>query len=197
MCSLGAFSNASARVLQQVQQQMQRLSLNRRAFCKGLAEATALNNAQTMYQIDVGGVSFHTQTEVLHEGMLAAMSSENFSNNLDHMFLDRDPTWFPLVLHFLRTGDALLPECTEERRAVFREAQYYSLEGLCQAARPVQERIIVIGVTFETSIAYVCQQYKPLQGSWERMDVDMGALPEDCRWCAGDGYLFAVKTSDA
>ena len=70
MCSLRAFSNASARVLQQVQQQMQRLSLNRRAFCKGLAEATALNNAQTMYQIDVGGVSFHTQTEVLHEGML-------------------------------------------------------------------------------------------------------------------------------
>ena len=105
---------------------MQRLSLNRRAFCKGLAEATALNNAQTMYQIDVG--------EVLHEGMLAAMSSENFSNNLDHMFLDRDPTWFPLVLHFLRTGDALLPECTEERRAVFREAQYYSLHGLCHGS---------------------------------------------------------------
>ena len=71
-----------------------------------------------MYQIDVGGVSFHTQTEVLHEGMLAAMSSENFSNNLDHMFLDRYPTWFPLVLHFLRTGDALLPECTEELRAL-------------------------------------------------------------------------------
>ena len=149
MCSLGAFSNASARVLQQVQQQMQRLSLNRRAFCKGLAEATALNNAQTMYQIDVGGVSFHTQTEVLHEGMLAAMSSENFSNNLDHMFLDRDPTWFPLVLHFLRTGDALLPECTEERRAVFREAQYYSLHGLCQAARKRPERIIVIGERYD------------------------------------------------
>ena len=77
------------------------------------------------------------------------MSSENFSNNLDHMFLDRDPTWFPLVLHFLRTGDALLPECTEERRAVFREAQYYSLHGLCQAARKRPERIIVIGERYD------------------------------------------------
>ena len=201
MCSLGAFSNASARVLQQVQQQMQRLSLNRRAFCKGLAEATALNNAQTMYQIDVGGVSFHTQTEVLHEGMLAAMSSENFSNNLDHMFLDRDPTWFPLVLHFLRTGDALLPECTEERRAVFREAQYYSLHGLCQAARKRPERIIVIGERYDGDYdddgddELLCEMFKPLHGSWEPIHVGAPAwgIPYNCNYSPGDAFLFVVK----
>ena len=40
MDALDAFSTASACVLQQVEDLVQRLSLNRQAFCKGLAEAT-------------------------------------------------------------------------------------------------------------------------------------------------------------
>ena len=74
--------------------------------------------------------------------------------------------------------------------AVFREAQYCSLEGLCQAARPLQERIIVMGCNKPT---YSCEMYNPLQGSWERMDAGMGALPDGCLFCAGDGCLFAIE----
>ena len=196
------FGAATAHVAQQVEALVQRLSLCRRAFREGLAEAAALNDAQIgLYRMDVGGAPFHTRTEALHRygGMLSAMASDDFSHDVDvggQTFLDRDPRWFPLVMHFLRTGDALLPEDTEGRGAVFREAQYYSLEGLCQAARPVQEQIIIIGDSW-SSADYACQQYKPLQGSWARLDVDMSALPNDCCWCAGDGCLFAVKTSDA
>ena len=64
--------------------------------------------------------------------MLSAMASDDFGPNVEgggYAFLDRDPTWFPLVLHFLRTGAALLPEDTVGRAAVLREAQYYNLEG--------------------------------------------------------------------
>ena len=82
----------------------------REAFSEGLTEAAALNNAQRApYQMDVGGAPFHTRTEVLHrhEGMLSAMASDDFSQDVEGggcSFLDRDPTWFPLVLHFMRTG---------------------------------------------------------------------------------------------
>uniref|UniRef100_A0A7S1NNU3 Rad60/SUMO-like domain-containing protein n=1 Tax=Eutreptiella gymnastica TaxID=73025 RepID=A0A7S1NNU3_9EUGL len=41
-----------------------------------------------------------------------------------------------MVLHFLRTGVALLPQDIEGRRAVLREARYYNLEGLALVSRP-------------------------------------------------------------
>ena len=141
----------TAQVVQQVETLALSLSMGRQAFRESLAEATALNDAQTgLYRMDVGGAPFHTRTEVLHRhgGMLSAMASDDFSHDVEgdgYTFLDRDPTWFPLVLQFLRTGVALLPDHAEGRAAVFREAQYYSLEWLCQEARPLQERIIVMG----------------------------------------------------
>ena len=97
--------------------------------------------------MDVGGAPFHTQREVLqsHGGMLSAMVSDDFSHDVEgdgYAFLDRDPTWFPLVLHFLRTGKALVPADAAGRGSLYREAQYYSLEGLYWAA---QERIIIPG----------------------------------------------------
>ena len=103
------FGAATAHVAQQVEALVQRLSLCRRAFREGLAEAAALNDAQTgLYRMDVGGAPFHTRTEALHRygGMLSAMASDDFSHDVDvggQTFLDRDPRWFPLVMHFLRT----------------------------------------------------------------------------------------------
>mmetsp|Transcript_54319 Transcript_54319/g.96557 ORF Transcript_54319/g.96557 Transcript_54319/m.96557 type:complete len:200 (-) Transcript_54319:262-861(-) len=185
---------ATTRVVQHVEAVAQRLSLCRQAFREGLAEASALNDAQTaLYQMDVGGALFHTCTEVLHPqgGMLSAMASGDFTHDEEDgsVFLDRDPTYFPLVLHFVRTGVALLPEDAEGRAALLREAQYYSLEGLCWAARPLlQERLIIMR---SHRWGTYCEMYNPLQESWEPLGEDMGDL-----FCAGDGCLFAVWFPD-
>ena len=166
--SLTTFSAAAAQVRQHVEAQARRLARRRRAFREGLADAAALNDAQAgLYRMDVGGAPFHTQTDVVqrHQGMLSAMASDDFGHDVEedgYTFLDRDPTWFPLVLHFLRTGAALLPDNAKGRATVFREAQYYSLEGLCWEARPLQERLFV-------------------KGSNRQTDPD---LPPDCCTCA-------------
>ena len=202
------FSAHVCDVVQQVETFVQtsknRLSASRQAFRVGFEEAAVLNAAQSgLYWMDVGGAPFHTQTTTLHRytGMLSAMASNNFSHDQNDMFLDRDPTWFPLVLHFLRTGDALLPRDTEERGAVFREAQYYSLEGLCQAARK-SAQIIVVGENWQLEMSHCPVEqaylYDPLQGSCEHLvspvsPVDTSTLP-CCGWCAGgDGLLFAIS----
>ena len=197
--TLEQFGTAAAQVLQHVEALGQHLFLCRQAFSEGLAEAAALNNAQlALYQMDVGGAPFHTCTEVLHrhESMLSAMASDDFSRDLEGggcAFLDRDPKWFPLVLHFMRTGAALLPEDAEGRAAVLREAQYYSLEGLCRLLQPLQERLIVMGaLPLNLHLGpTTCQMYDPLRDSWERMEVDMGHLPANSDYCAGDGCIFA------
>ena len=195
--ALEQFAAAAAQAVQQVEALAQRLSLCRQAFSEGLAEAAALNDAQlALYQMDVGGAPFHTRREVLHrhEGMLSAMASDDFSHDVEGpvcAFLDRDPLWFPLVLHFLRTGTALLPEDAEGRAAVLREAQYYSLEGLCRLAQPLQERLIVIDCVSQPEQTSF-QMYNPLRGSWARMDVDMGVFRCIFNICAGDGCIFAL-----
>ena len=183
-------------MVQLVEGLAQHLSLCRRAFHEGLAEAAALNDAQTrLYRMDVGGAPFHTQTEVLHRhgGMLSAMVSDNFTHDVEgggYVFLDRDPTWFPLVLHFMRTGIALLPQDAEGCAAVLREARYYSLEGPVRAAWS-EERIILMGPSH-------CVMYNPLQESWERMvgDMGMGVLPNCCSFLAGDRCLFAIVRNE-
>ena len=195
---------ATAQAVRQVEVLAQRLSLRRRAFRQGLAEAAALNDAQPgLYQMDVGGAPFHTHTAVLHRhgSMLSAMASGDFTHDVEGggcAFLDRDPMWFPLVLHFMRTGIALLPEDAEVRAAVFREARYYSLEGLCSAAEQSHERLFLAG-SLQHSISTWKYEYEnetsnPLQGSWERIDVRPRDMLSDCRFVAGDGCLFAVPS---
>ena len=78
---------------------------------------------------------------------------------------------------------------------VLDEAQYYSLEGLCRAARPLQEQIILMGSSKPTD-DYSCEMYNPLRKSWERMDAGMSALPDYSLFCGGDGCLFAVEMAD-
>ena len=133
-------TTATTQAVRQVEGLALCLSKHRLAFRESLLEVAAPNDAQSgIYWMDVGGASFHTHQEVLHrhEGMLSAMASNIFTHDpeiQEYMFLDRDPTWFPLVLHFLRTGATPLSEDAAGRVAVFREAQYYCLEKLCQAA---------------------------------------------------------------
>ena len=58
-----------------------------------------------------GSAPFPTQAEVVHRhgGKLTAMASDDFSHDVEgggYAFLDQDPAWFPLVLHFMRAGAA-------------------------------------------------------------------------------------------
>ena len=56
-----------AQMPQHLEAPAQRLTQCRRAFRERLAEAAALNDAQTRrHRMDVGGTPFHTRTEVLH-----------------------------------------------------------------------------------------------------------------------------------
>ena len=85
----------------------------------------------------------------------------------------------------------MLPEDDESHAAVFCDAQYYSQQGLCRAARPLQERVITVTYS-EQSGQCRCEMYNPLQGLWERMDVDTGAWSDQFLVCAGDGCLIAL-----
>ena len=184
---LKQFGVATAQVIQHVNAIAQSLSLRQQKFRVSLAEAAALNDAQIgLCRMDVGGAPFHTQKEGL-EGMLSAMVSNDFKGGEDVLFIDRDPTWFPLVLHFLRTGVPLLPENTGGLASMFREAQYYSLEGLCRAAQP---SIIVIGIGGIDSTHH-CETYNALQQLWECHVT--GFLSNRFSFCAGDGCLFAFE----
>ena len=195
--ALEQFGAATARAVQHVEAVAQSLSVCRQAFREGLADATLLNDAQSgLYLMDMGGMPFHTRTEVMHrhEGMLSAMVSDDFTHDADGggcVFLDRDPVWFPLVLHFLRTGTALLPDHGEGRAAVLRKAWYYSLEEQYRLAQPVQERLFAMAGT--QSGTPLCLMYNPSQGLWKRIDVDMDAFPIVPSFYAGDGSLFALR----
>ena len=143
------FAAAAAQAVRRVEALAQALRRRRDTFRNCLAEAVALNAAQPgLYRMDVGGTPFHTHEEVLHRhgGMLSVMASDKFPGSSDEggwSFLDRDPRWFPLVLQFLRTGEAWVPDEDEGRAAVCCEARYYSLEVLCQVAQP-RRRVVAI-----------------------------------------------------
>ena len=74
---------------------------------------------------------------------------------------------------------------------MMREAQYYSLEGLCSAVQRLQERLVVLGkYFFRREILY--EMHNPLPGLWQRMDAGLLALKNFSIICAGDGCFFAL-----
>ena len=97
----------------------------------------------TKILLDVGDIRFNTRISMLTEGaaegsMLAAMFSGKYAVEQDgkdgSYFIDRDGTHFGLLLNFLR--DPLkfdVPQCSEVRRALMKEAQYYQIEPLLYA----------------------------------------------------------------
>ena len=177
-----------------------RLALEKAAFGRILAEVKEFNDDQTPEPLvmDVGGKLFHTHTKTLHHGMLAAMVSDGFRLAGD-FFIDRDPKWFALVLHSLRSSSSsssrMRPEDTQSRNEMDREMQYYNLVGLKQK----QKQIIVIGHAFpciyndhRASDQILCQRLC-VGGSqgWEKYHAP--PPNHDGRWFAGDGLLFVFK----
>ena len=135
---LEQFGAAVTQAMQAVEVAAQDLLRRQVAFTEALLSYTALVGDQYLDQMDVGGVPFHTSMYHRDGGMLSVMWSNDFSPDVHeggYAFFDRDPTWFPLVLHFLRTSEALLPPKDADREALFREAQFYAVDRLCHAAQ--------------------------------------------------------------
>ncbi|CAL9685115.1 unnamed protein product [Knipowitschia caucasica] len=91
--------------------------------------------------LNVGGTYFTTRLSTLQrydDTMLAAMFSGRYHIPQDsdgRYFIDRDGSYFGDVLNFLREGE-LPPQ--ERVRAVYREAQYYSIGPLLEHLEDIQ-----------------------------------------------------------
>ncbi|KAK3267695.1 hypothetical protein CYMTET_23763 [Cymbomonas tetramitiformis] len=85
--------------------------------------------------LNVGGTLFQTtQTTLCSAGdsFFTSLLSDDFSSDVDenaHLFIDRDPDLFKLILSWLRTRNVFADENTP-LQALLHEAQFYCLAGL-------------------------------------------------------------------
>ncbi|KAG2459548.1 BTB/POZ domain-containing protein KCTD7 [Polypterus senegalus] len=111
----------------------------------GLEKATlagaTLQEFPEVVPLNVGGMFFTTCLSTLRrydDTMLAAMFSgrHHVPQDVDgRFFIDRDGTYFGDVLNFLRAGE--LPQ-RDRVRAVYREAQFYSIGPLLESLEEIQ-----------------------------------------------------------
>ena len=79
--------------------------------------------------------------------------------------------------------------------ALFREARFYAVYGLCHAAQ-LREWVVVMGYNSPRLSGYTCDEYLRAQASWEKLGFPPPDVSKDCcLFCAGDGCLFAVVPS--
>lgn len=90
-------------------------------------------------KLNVGGrlfVTTRTTLTTFPHSMLAGMFRGDLPAGAlfeGGIFIDRDPSWFPLILTFLRDGRVALPESALERAALRQEAEFYALAELVAA----------------------------------------------------------------
>ena len=137
------------------------------------AEVRALNEQQVDCQyLDVGGIDFHVSGAALTsqgQHMLSVLASDQFAAERDsrgYKFIDRDPEWFSLVLAYLREGRSDMPRSESERHAIYREARYFGLDALCDAAKE-RECILMVGKG-------MMQLYNPAADAWHA--IKLGTL---------------------
>ena len=110
-------------------------------------EVITVNNAQQFPTVvfDVGGTLHCIQKHLLCDNLLDSLSSLTHGGPI---FIDRDPTWFSLVLHVLRYGVTasvhLIPS-SPARGAVWREARYYCVDRLMSAASLPFHAVTIVG----------------------------------------------------
>ncbi|EFP09841.1 hypothetical protein CRE_21297 [Caenorhabditis remanei] len=88
-------------------------------------------------QLDVGGTIFKTSKSTLtrFDGFFKTMLETSVpveQNQSGHIFIDRDPTHFQVILNFMRDGDVDLPDSEDTVKKISREANFYLLEGLME-----------------------------------------------------------------
>ena len=95
-------------------------------------------------KLNVGGQHFTTSVQTLTKdpnSILAAMFSGRFDMKPSEdgsFFIDRDGTHFRFILNFLRTGKLILPEGATFTKELEEEAEFYQIQGLIDAFRPVK-----------------------------------------------------------
>ncbi|KAL6741619.1 hypothetical protein Aduo_014854 [Ancylostoma duodenale] len=90
-------------------------------------------------KINVGGGTFETSLTTLTRldgTMLSIMVADRWRGQ-GELFVDRDPTYFPLVLNYLREGENFVPPSDlDARESLRREAEFYNLPGLVKLCLP-------------------------------------------------------------
>eukprot|EP00667_Euglena_gracilis_P011418 EG_transcript_11666 len=172
------------------------LARQRHQFVETMAEVRELNDTlQECACFDVGGERFHVAVGPLQQygdHLLGALTSGVFGGEVDsrgYIFVDRDPTFFPLVLDYLRQGQLSWPDDRERRGALQRELQYY---GLAYDAPPEERPVVVAeaweGDRFTAAVAI----YNGASKSWQRLQP-YGLTGRRMRWCsAGGGRLLVL-----
>lgn len=110
-----------------ISEQPNRLSVSHQEACEG-------RDVKSTVVLNVGGRRFQTSKETLcsdPNSMLAAMAKRHMATEDDATFIDRDPVRFGHVLNYLRSRTIYL-DCVSDLQAVQEEADFFSLEGLCE-----------------------------------------------------------------
>ena len=94
-------------------------------------------------KLNVGGQYFTTSVQTLRKdpnSMLAGMFSGKFDTKPSEdgsFFIDRDGTHFRFILNYLRTGKLTLPEGATFLKELEEEAEFYQIQGIIDALKPV------------------------------------------------------------
>ena len=166
-------------------------------------EVQALNQLQTQCRyLDVGGALFHTSAEVLQRQrphVLSVLTSGDFEPEVDgdgYVFIDRDPRWFVLILHYLREGTPKLPDDPVPRNAFFREAVWYSITSLCDLAHE-QPTFAVVGTSRAHTPVPVVAVYHVRRGEWHCQPMLEHWIPRACLCIDDHVYVAVAATVDA
>ena len=88
--------------------------------------------------LDVGGAPFSASMATLtsrfaRDSWFGPRFSGQFADHLEGtVFIDASPTYFPIVLAYLRDGWCALPENLFELRQLRQEAEFFNLAGLLE-----------------------------------------------------------------
>ncbi|XP_048582775.1 BTB/POZ domain-containing protein KCTD14-like [Nematostella vectensis] len=156
--------------------------------------------------LNVGGHFFTTRLSTLkkdQDSMLASMFSGRFNLDVDsegRFFIDRDGTYFGFLLNYLRDPSQLPPASVAMQ--VYREAQYYRIEGL-MAMLECYPAVIPIGRLDEQKAAFGEDYYMWKQTILETVrqkygDILRYSLGQDCmvtcvRYISKEDFLTATS----
>lgn len=104
------------------------LVTQKRDFHKSLGDVDAVNGAQRVQRVDVGGSIFASDFSLVKDSYFGPLFSGDFAPEAAEpdapVFVDRDPALFARVLDFVRNGKGLVPEADG---ALQRELSFYGL----------------------------------------------------------------------
>ncbi|CAL2033951.1 unnamed protein product [Caenorhabditis brenneri] len=96
-----------------------------------------MTSTTEIVKLNIGGALFQTTKSTLtrFDGFFRTILETDVPVTKDEtgaFFIDRDPTYFRLILNFMRDGHVELPTCIKEIKKISKEAQYYLLTGLVE-----------------------------------------------------------------